>query len=438
MAKFYIARPPDHLGCFSLEEVVEKLHTGEFKTDDFAFKEGYPDWKKIIEIPELMERLKLLEEANDELPTPEPIIPAEMPPASVPMDQGVPTVGPPAPAPAAAATKKKKATRRISLPPKPSAKQTIRMNYPAGGPTAVPSPVPGSAPLSAAPEPTASPKKKGFFARIFGKKETEQVGFSAMAQGQLAAGASFVLDIWAHTESQTEQVKSRANELGRGNLKGTKQGVGITKGSVLEVHLNLPGFEVTDPVDLLTWNGDPVNASFPVTAPKDCAEGNHLGTATISSHGLMICKLHFQIEIGAIVHEASEDLTVKTERPRTAFASYSSQNRNEVLGCLQGMQKVAPDLDVDIDVISLRSGQDYREALGRLIPAKDVFFLFWSQAASESKEVEWEWRLALHNKGLGFIDPVPLEDPRRVPPPLELSSLHFGDKWISFKNATKQ
>jgi len=424
MAKFYIARPPDHLGCFSLEEVVEKLHTGEFKTDDFAFKEGYPDWKKIIEIPELMERLKLLEEANDELPTPEPIIPAEMPPASVPMDQGVPTVGPdrpdmPAPAPA------------------PGVASGIPMPAFAPAPAAASS-LPSSAPMSAAPEPTASPKKKGFFARIFGKKETEQVGFSAMAQGQLAAGASFVLDIWAHTESQTEQVKSRANELGRGNLKGTKQGVGITKGSVLEVHLNLPGFEVTDPVDLLTWNGDPVNASFPVTAPKDCAEGNHLGTATISSHGLMICKLHFQIEIGAIVHEASEDLTVKTERPRTAFASYSSQNRNEVLGCLQGMQKVAPDLDVDIDVISLRSGQDYREALGRLIPAKDVFFLFWSQAASESKEVEWEWRLALHNKGLGFIDPVPLEDPRRVPPPLELSSLHFGDKWISFKNATKQ
>ena len=424
MAKFYIARPPDHLGCFSLEEVVEKLHTGEFKTDDFAFKEGYPDWKKIIEIPELMERLKRLEEADDELPTPEPIIPAEMPPASVPMDQGVPTVGPdrpdmPAPAPA------------------PGVASGIPMPAFAPAPAAASS-LPSSAPMSAAPEPTASPKKKGFFARIFGKKETEQVGFSAMAQGQLAAGASFVLDIWAHTESQTEQVKSRANELGRGNLKGTKQGVGITKGSVLEVHLNLPGFEVTDPVDLLTWNGDPVNASFPVTAPKDCAEGNHLGTATISSHGLMICKLHFQIEIGAIVHEASEDLTVKTERPRTAFASYSSQNRNEVLGCLQGMQKVAPDLDVDIDVISLRSGQDYREALGRLIPAKDVFFLFWSQAASESKEVEWEWRLALHNKGLGFIDPVPLEDPRRVPPPLELSSLHFGDKWISFKNATKQ
>jgi hypothetical protein len=205
---------------------------------------------------------------------------------------------------------------------------------------------------------------------------------------------------------------------------------------MLEVYLNLPGFVVTDPVDFLTWNGEPVNASFPVAALKDCTEGSHLGTASIHSHGLMICKLHFQIEIGAGARATSDDLTMKTERPRTAFASYSSQNRNEVLVCLQGMQKVAPDLDVVIDVLSLRSGQDYREALERLIPAKDIFFLFWSKPASESKEVRWEWQLALSKKGLGFIDPVPLEDPCQVPPPTELDSLHFNDKWLAFMKSS--
>ena len=128
---------------------------------------------------------------------------------------------------------------------------------------------------------------------------------------------------------------------------------------------------------------------------------------------------------------------MKTERPRTAFASYSSQNRDEVLGCLQGMQKVAPDLDVTIDVDALRSGQNWHEELGRLIPAKDVFFLFWSKPASESEMVKWEWQLALNNKGLGYIDPVPLEDPRQVPPPAVLSSLHFGDKWLAFKKTAE-
>ena len=44
--------------------------------------------------------------------------------------------------------------------------------------------------------------------------------------------------------------------------------------------------------------------------------------------------------------------------------------------------------------------------------------------------------MALSNKGLGFIDPVPLEDPRQVPPPAELADLHFNDKWIAFMKSS--
>ena len=405
MAQFYIARPPQQLGCFSLDEVVEKLYFGEFRADDLAFKQGFPDWKKISEIPELMDKLKLLQELMDKL-----IAPA-LPSAAIPLPSAAP----------AAIPKPSQAVPAI-LPARPATPSSITPTERQACLSDDYTLEERLVPIPKAPAPLENPAEP---------TQTDQVNFSAMAQGQLEAGAQFILDIWAYTESQTNQLKELADELGRGQMKGTKRGIGIEQGSVLEVHLSLPGFEVADPVDLLTWNGEPVNVSFPVTAPKDCTKGSHVGTATIHSHGLMICKLHFQIGAGAVSG-------LLTERPRTAFASYSSQNRNEVLGCLQGMQKVAPNLDVDIDVISLRSGQDYRETLGRLIPKKDVFFLFWSQAASESKEVEWEWRLALNNKGLGFIDPVPLEDPRQVPPPLELSSLHFGDKWISFKNATKQ
>ena len=371
-----------------------------------------------------------------------------------------------------------------------------------------PYPVVGSVACEVEPEPVNPPKKKGFFARIFGKDredapvtdgevepsapslpaapvpvsrcapaaapapaapvadettspshasyttpisgsplhsapgyghrhpsptQKDHVNFSAMAQGQLEAGSRFILDIWAHTQSQTKQVEARANEMGRGGLKGTKQGVPVEQGRVLDVRLDLPGFDVADPVGVLVWNGEPVNASFPVTVPKDCTKGPHLGVATMSSGRVMICKIDFQIEIGVGARAASEDLTVKAVYPEKAFASYSSQNRDEVMLCLQMAQKWAPKMKVDIDVISLRSGQDYREVLERLIPAQDVFYLFWSKPASQSEEVEWEWRLALRKKGLGFIDIIPLEDPRQVPPPEELSSLHFNDKWLAFK-----
>jgi hypothetical protein len=61
-----------------------------------------------------------------------------------------------------------------------------------------------------------------------------------------------------------------------------------------------------------------------------------------------------------------------------------------------------------------------------------VFFLFWSSQAAGSEWVEREWRLALESKGLGFIDPVPLEDPATAPPPSELRSLHFNDCYVTY------
>jgi len=36
-------------------------------------------------------------------------------------------------------------------------------------------------------------------------------------------------------------------------------------------------------------------------------------------------------------------------------------------------------------------------------------FLFWSREASQSKWVDYEWRSAAHARGVGFIDPTPLE-----------------------------
>jgi hypothetical protein len=51
------------------------------------------------------------------------------------------------------------------------------------------------------------------------------------------------------------------------------------------------------------------------------------------------------------------------------------------------MKKIRPELDIFLDVLSLRSGQDWDQQLRLQIPEKDVFFLFWSLNASKSKEV---------------------------------------------------
>jgi type VI secretion system protein len=96
------------------------------------------------------------------------------------------------------------------------------------------------------------------------------------------------------------------------------------------------------------------------------------------------------------------------------------------------MQKVVPDLDVFVDVFSLRSGDRWEQKLKDYVPTRDTFYLFWSKRASESVWVEREWRLALESRGLDYIDPVPLEEPGLAPPPPELAALHFADAYVSY------
>ena len=85
-----------------------------------------------------------------------------------------------------------------------------------------------------------------------------------------------------------------------------------------------------------------------------------------------------------------------------------------------------------MDVLRLRSGDDYEQILFKVIPLQDVFYLFWSEAASKSKWVDREWRLALKLRGIEYINPFPLPSARNVPPPIELQAkLHFYDSILA-------
>jgi hypothetical protein len=187
-----------------------------------------------------------------------------------------------------------------------------------------------------------------------------------------------------------------------------------------------------DPEDDLIWDGRVANARFAVTAPAELAPGTYPGQATVHLDGLRVAKIAFVVEVGERPGPPSA-LPARFQRYRSAFASYASADRADVLARVQGMQKVVPDLDVFLDVVSLRSGDHWRERLAAEVCQRDVLFLFWSLAASQSQWVEWEWRTALEKRGIDHIDPIPLASPDQVPPPPELASrLHFNDWVLSY------
>ena len=125
-------------------------------------------------------------------------------------------------------------------------------------------------------------------------------------------------------------------------------------------------------------------------------------------------------------------ISTKKYIPKTAFASYSSKDREIVLFCLQGIKKILPNLDIFIDRLSLHSGDDWEKKLIQHVPKKDVFYLFWSVSSAQSEWVDKEWRLALKKRGLEYINPVPIDEPEYAPPPKELDSLHFNDVYLPY------
>jgi hypothetical protein len=262
----------------------------------------------------------------------------------------------------------------------------------------------------------------------------DRVSFSVFTPGVIRSAQQFILDLWAYLPTQTGEVTSLTRKFGRERHRGDKPQVAVARGAALSVVLDLPSLRIKDPSNTIFWNGEPDYASFVVEVPADVAVGDHPGRVIITASGISIAKVTFCLPIeaeGTRVEKAPRELPTVRHQPHSAFASFSGRDRIDVLGRVQGMTKVCQDLDVFVDVLSLRSGQDWEVQIRQQIPVRDVFFLFWSLHASRSKEVEKEWRIALEMRGLDFIDPIPLTDPRVSPPPKELARLHFNDLYIA-------
>jgi TIR domain len=194
--------------------------------------------------------------------------------------------------------------------------------------------------------------------------------------------------------------------------------------------LSIPVLECLE-YDTIEWLGEISHTAFRVTVPARIAAGPVSGTLAVLVNQIRINRIEFVLEIGSTV-SGLRRVRTHERQVRKAFASYASDDRDEAMGRIQGMQKIAPELDVFIDVLSLRSGEQWRESLKQEIVRRDVFYLFWSLAASQSDMVNFEWRYALDQRGLDFIDPVPLQPPTVVPPPAELAHLHFSDWTLGF------
>jgi serine/threonine protein kinase len=266
----------------------------------------------------------------------------------------------------------------------------------------------------------------------------DPVHFGVTSHRTVSPGTSFVVNVWAYVGSQRKEVKKRAEEA-LGGTKPYMQSIGpamIRRGTLLSMRLKMEELTVAEPEATLVWEGEIGSATFSVVVANGARTGSRAGVVKVYADGLQIATVHFAIRVGRKTSRSAR-LGTRELRYHSAFASYASEDRDAVLARIQGIQKAAPDLDVFLDVLKLRSGEDWEQKLWKEIPARDVFYLFWSECASQSNWVEKEWKCALKTRGLDFIDPVPLVSPDTVPPPQELASKHFNDWVLAFMRSSR-
>ncbi len=263
---------------------------------------------------------------------------------------------------------------------------------------------------------------------------TDIVHFTITAPKVVVPDSYFVLDVWAHLPDQEAEVLRQMRELmdRKAFRSKTKRSVPVKRESNIEIHLTIPDLHIDNPDDLLYWDGTISTASFSVKVPSEIQCGDHRGTVKFYFEGSQIARLEFLISVGEEESEIGA-LNAQEKLIRSAFVSYASGDRKEVLSRIQGIAKIIPNIDFFMDVYSLHSGQKWENRLSEEILKRDIFYLFWSLEASRSKWVEKEWRLALKLRGIDFIDPIPLQPPDEVPPPPELGRLHFNDWMLAYQ-----
>jgi len=209
-------------------------------------------------------------------------------------------------------------------------------------------------------------------------------------------------------------------------------------GTTVEISLRARRLVVEPASQTFVWDGTKVLVEFDVTVPDDCTPGAVVLKFDASVDGIVVAALRTDLEIavpGAAVSTTSSHVVSASARAfRTAFASYSSVDRQRVLDRVASAS-VAARLDVFLDCLSLHPGEEWRPRLEEEIGRRDTFMLFWSQAAAESEEVSWEWRTALRKRGKKVFQIHPLESGLRPPP--ELEDHHFGDRYMLARRATE-
>jgi hypothetical protein len=218
-----------------------------------------------------------------------------------------------------------------------------------------------------------------------------------------------------------KHLSERYGEYRRGDEAARRP---LAVGTAISAIPRLEGFQFNPTSLTIELQEDWHRMEFKLRAPAERVGRASNGMLTFTVDGVIVADIPISIYVGE--RQSVTETAVASSRPYQAiFCSYSHRDKRVA----ERVESACKALGIAYlrDVITLRSGQRWRDDLCALIDRADVFQLFWSRNAARSEHVEREWRhaLGLRGKGRGFIRPVYWEEPIS-PPPAELQPLHFA------------
>ena len=266
---------------------------------------------------------------------------------------------------------------------------------------------------------------------------TSQVQFRAVAPAVLEKGRFFPLKIMMYEEDYRAMAEEIARKVAPEVREEETGFFEVAARSRVRIRLSSKDIDVAGEEDEVTWLGKLATFSFQLELPEDYAKKQLRLEGRVYVNSLALTSIKLMLDVQA---DRPQVVQIVKEPYRSAFISYASKDREEVMKRVQGMHALSPEMDIFTDVEKLRTGEMWEQRIFDEIHKRDILYLCWSRNAAESTWVNKEWRYAYAQKGQMGIEPLPIEPPELAPPPEALQCRHFGDwtlRYMRFKNEQK-
>jgi len=288
--------------------------------------------------------------------------------------------------------------------------------------------------LKAASSSRVSRLMRAIVGRLRRKAVAQDVDVSVFAPSWAPPRHDVVIQVIFYTPDREAEVQAKALRIDPSteHLAAVPLQLQVREADQLKATIECKDLRLNAPTQTARWNGRMICMQFLATLPDATANKMLRPTLRVFVNGIPAGTVLFKLTV--VPGQTIAGMTMANESAKAfqrPFLSYATEDRVSVLRAAQLLGVLG--MNYFQDVLSLSPGDRWERKLYAEIDKCDLFLLFWSRSARNSKwvimEAEYALKRAREKQRSGEIEIVPvlLEGPPAPVPPLSLSEIHFND-----------